>query len=225
MSGFPALFNFRSTTAYVTDGVGETPARAYNDVDHESGDNYPVNRNGLSFGTLSPPISSTRDRSAAVDRRFAGMWFNEIVTTWTFRLDLKSHGMWLEAGNYLVRLANGEVNYARTTTVVCVDGVSNTTRFTSTGTTGGANQYLDATGVNRASPDAWVRDNVAQTVLVTGATPYLLFKIGDSVSSTTGFLAHLEVMAVQRERPPFAVRSFVAAAGGATPTLWAGGMV
>ena len=72
--------NFRASSGYVTDGTGET---------YSLGEAYPTTRGGVTFGWDTDLTSNTRDRNSGIDRRLAGIVFNNTVGR-NFRLDLTS---------------------------------------------------------------------------------------------------------------------------------------
>lgn len=82
-------FNFRATSGFVVDGANET---------YVLGDAYPTTRNTVTFGwgTALP----TADRAGGIDRRLAGINYNNATTT--FQIDLPS------TGTYVIHMAAGD---------------------------------------------------------------------------------------------------------------------
>lgn len=74
---FDQGFNFRQSSAFAVDGVGET---------YVIGDTYPTTRDGVTFGWVNGP-SGTRDRLFG-DRRLAGMNYVSDPTAAYFQVDL-----------------------------------------------------------------------------------------------------------------------------------------
>ncbi len=129
--------NMRASSGYVTDGAGET---------YSLGEAYPTTRGGLTFGWQTNKTASARDRASSNDRRLAGMVFtsNGGATSW-FRIDLPA------PGSYIIRLAAGDGTTLNAHTLVLKD---NTTTIATIGRTStNVNNFLDATGVNRAQAD------------------------------------------------------------------------
>lgn len=171
-------WNFRATAAFVTDGADETYSLGSPD------DDYPVTRNGVTFGWEDGPADDSRDRDATVDRRLAGINFHpNDGTQKRFRVDLPA------TGDYNIRLAIGDTGTGQGYQYVEV--LDTTTQVHLIDDTNGTaiDNYDDATGVNRTEA-AWPTDNAVQ--LETFSTTILRLRIGPTTAqagSTT--LAHL----------------------------------
>jgi hypothetical protein len=72
--------NCRATSTYVTDNPNET---------YTLGEAYPTTRGGATFGWDTDLTSNTRDRDSGLDRRLAGIVFNNTVGRY-FQIDLQS---------------------------------------------------------------------------------------------------------------------------------------
>lgn len=83
-------FNFRGTVGYVADGANET---------YIVGDSYPTTRNTVTFGWIGG-LGTFADRSAANDRRLAGINYNNATSV--FQVDL------IAAGAFTVHLGLGD---------------------------------------------------------------------------------------------------------------------
>jgi hypothetical protein len=167
--------NFRETAGFVTDGTDET--YCLNDA-------YPTTRGGLTFGVVGGG-GAVRDRSAAVDRRLAGIMFfgNNGAAVLTFRIDLPSTGTWD------INLALGDQANPQETKIVLKD---DTTTFATIGRTStSAHNYLDATGTNRTGA-AWPTDNVAISRSFTTTSFFL--ELGDSAAgANNSCIAHIRI--------------------------------
>ncbi len=184
-------WNFRNTSGFVTDTGNNTYIIA---------EDYPVTRNGVTFGYTQIVASflAQRDRNAAVDEKFAGLHFsNGTATPETFQIDLPA------AADYVIRLSLGDFTYAQTSKAIVKDNT--TTLSTITGTTSGANQYLDATGVNRTSPSDWISNNASITK--TFASTTFVLHLGLSPADNC-FVTHLDLDQVTAVSNIGGLRSF-----------------
>lgn len=186
----PYIFNFRSTSTYVTDSAGETYCISATNTAGGIGEAYAVNlRDGISFGWEQNSVE-TRDRNSGLDRRFAGTHFNGANTN-TFRVDLPA------TGTYSIRIASGDPSNAQATNKFEVlDDL--TSKFSVTQGTSAADRFIDATGAEYSSA-AWPGSNTA--VQATFATTKFILKIGNNAAVTTGFIVHLEIAAVSAATP------------------------
>lgn len=180
--------NLRGTSPYVTDPANTT-------YFIPSGDVYPVTRGGFTFGTTAQGSNAQdRDRNAGIDARLAGVSYNGSAAKTECELDLS-------AGNYDIQLACGDYSYTRATIVVEV--LDNTiSRFTINGATTGSNRWLDALGAQHDT--TWVPSSAEAKLNQSISSGTLKFKIGDGVSTDTGYLAH--------------IRATTSAGGGGTPS-------
>lgn len=178
-----AKLNFRSTSAYVTDGVGETEVISSPEASGGNMEAYAVTRETLTFGWLTPASGGTRNRNSGVDARFAGLHFNENGNQETFELDGFTAGC-----TYDIHLAAGDQGNA--TATVYFQLFDNATQFGSTinSSTSGADRFLDATGVERTSAN-WDANNVAVTRVF--ASTVFKLKIGNNAATGTGIIAHI----------------------------------
>jgi hypothetical protein len=176
-------FNFRATSAYVTDGTNETFVVA---------DVYPVTRNGVTFGWANTAGSiGSRNRSATIDRRLAGINFNEAGGD-IFRVDLPG------AGLYQINAAFGDHANGQSITAAFQD---NTTSFISTTATSVAvAHYLDASFTDW-SEAAWPGSNTLISQVFTSSI--LRIQTGAALNSP---VAHLFLTQVDTILPPFPPR-------------------
>ena len=147
MAAFDIAFDFRATSGFVTD-----PSYATYCI----GEAYPTTRtiNGYSvtFGWESGTGLLTRDGSAALDPRLAGINFGG--TGSVFRVDLP------DKGDVLVGLAVGDPrNNPNTTTITVSDTVTNLISFTAIQT---VNTVADATNTLWGVA-AWPGSNISVT--------------------------------------------------------------
>jgi hypothetical protein len=173
-------FNFRGTVPFVADPPGTAYVGGWPMQ-------YPTSVLGVDVGWEANYFASGTDRDAGVDPRLAGVaQVNNDGNPATFRIDLP------EAGTRLIRLALGDAIAGQatqflqvfddTTLIATIDG--------SAGTGGG--MFYDATGVRRATPDAWVAANAALSI--TTLTTILRLKLGTPTAQTnSSTLAHLFV--------------------------------
>jgi hypothetical protein len=181
-------WNHRATSAFVTDGTNETYAL---------GEAYPTTRNGVTFGWTTDLSANARDRDAAVDRRLAGMDFQNNTTGLqdVFRVDTTA------SGSHTVRLALGDAGSAGlcapyiqvrdgSTALATIDHSSSVT----TGT-----DMIDATGTTYSITN-WPGSNTPITVALTGTI--LNFALGTpSVGTNLSMLAHIFVSQVAANTP------------------------
>lgn len=167
-------FDFRQTSAYVTDPAGNTYSIA---------DAYPQTRNGITFGWLSAP--SGRDRSTSVNPRVAGMNFTAAASPKTFQITLPA------SGTYQIGCAMGDA--------ISIQGVqyieifdNTTSLYSMTSAAGpGVNQYYDINGNLWTSDSAWFTNQTFQTL--TFSTTTLKITIGKSGVGSNHALAHIDV--------------------------------
>lgn len=178
MAAGPWGWDCRQTSGYVTDNAPQTYL-----LSGVTTDDYPVTRNGITFGwtTNAETYGQGRDRNAGADPRFAGTcWSNDAANPISLQVDLPA------TGSYDIRLAFGDNDGATAAYTTLYD---NTTVITTlTGTTGGAAHFIDATGVNRTSGSDWITNNVAVTYNF--ASTVFLIKLGDGGSNGAA-VAHL----------------------------------
>ena len=172
-------FNFRATAAYVTDGANET---------YSLGVVYPETRNGVTFGWDADISANTRDRDSTVDRRLAGIHQVGSGAQKLFRVDLPN------TGTFDVRLANGDTASGQDQQYIELR--DDTTVFRTIDDAGGvvADNYNDATGVNRTEA-AWPADNAADQ-RVFASTIFRLALAKTTAYGTNHVLAHIFVSEV-----------------------------
>ena len=175
-------FNFRATDTFVTDGTDETYVRGYSDE-------YPITRNGATFGWGATPDVFQANRDSTVDRRLAGInYLSNDGVKGTFRVDLTA------TGDYTLRFALGDT--ASGQQYQYAQFRDNTTAFATIDDTNGTavDNYDDATGVNRTEAN-WPSQNA--TLSRTFASTILNVIMGPpsaQLNSTT--FAHLFVSQV-----------------------------
>lgn len=162
--------NFRASSAYVTDGTGET---------YSLGEAYPTTRGGLTFGWSANRTGTARDRgNSGYDRRLAGTVFSANSTPTDFRIDLPS------TGTAQIRLAIGDLASSQLNRLQLLDGA--TVFATLSGDTT-STQFIDATGVIRTDVQ-WPANNVALSHTFTTTT--FIVRVGDGVTSANSAIAH-----------------------------------
>lgn len=180
-------FNFRSTTAYVTDGTNEQAVPAATEVDSTSAVPYPttntIGGDSVTYGWVVAGAGvDTRNRNSGLDRRFAGMNYNGTDGTEDFKIDLPA------TGSYTIRLASGDPSNAQPTKVELFDNASSLAVLCSTATSG-ADRFRDAVDAEYSSAN-WPASNTSVTK--TFATTTCIFRIGTG-SAATGFLSHIQI--------------------------------
>src|SRR5271167_3589817 len=152
--GWQQGFDFRNTSTFVTDPVGDTyvlPTTA-----------YPTKGNGVTYGWVKTSLVQARDRNAKLDPRLAGIDFANNGSPATFYVDLPS------AGTYNLSLALGDAGYQQCWVqcqVQFLDG--GTVLATVTEGRTNAGYFYDAKG-NNWSAAAWPASNLSQQVTLTG---------------------------------------------------------
>lgn len=143
------VFNFRSSSGYVTDGADATYVIG--------SDSYPQTRNGVTFGYTSTTNMGFDDLNNGVDARFAGRNYASPNFPNTFRVDLEA------AASYDVRLANGNVSGGDQVfqSLVIQDNSTVLTTIAPVAVTAGT--YYDATSINRTDIADWIANNAKFT--------------------------------------------------------------
>ncbi len=145
-------FNFRDTSAFVTDGTNQTYVA---NTGGGVADLYPTTRNGVTFGWNTFLSGSTRDRIDTNDPRLAGVQWGSGTPVIDFRVDLTA------TGDYSIDLALGDpAGGANSTNSIVYD---NTTSLATITTASGSGQFVDASGVNRTSAALWVSGHATIT--------------------------------------------------------------
>lgn len=175
----PYKFNFRSTSTFVTDAAGETYCISGTNTASGNSELYPVTRDGITFGWDTG--TATRDLGTGAPIQMAGAMFNDVVLAATFQVDLPS------TGTYSIRVAAGYRSGSFANTVKLYD---NATLFATLTGTPGADSYIDASNSIHTAAN-WAANNTA--VSRTFASTTFKVVVGDGVSNTTGFIAHLEI--------------------------------
>lgn len=174
-------FNFRSTAAYVGDKAGETYEIASTA--------YPQTRNGVRFGWASTGGVGTRDRSTAVDRRLAGMDFNDGGQA--FRVDLPGPGL------YHFRLALGDDGSGQTRQYMQVkDTASGVVFVTLDPGNNAGGDFFDAWGHLYTAAE-WPAKNQPRPIWSRGKS--ISFCLGTTGSSDAS-VAHIWIGRVARSR-------------------------
>ncbi len=171
----PQGINFRSTSAYVTDGADHT-------YEIGLGNNYPrTTPQGNTVG-WETATGDARNRSTSNDTRLAGFARTTGTAVGTYRIDLPS------AGSYSVRVAAGDASYASGVKVEAFDTSTSLGVLASTSTTA-ANKFRDATNAEHTAAN-WPANNASATL--TFATTICRIKTGIASGGSTA-LAHVYV--------------------------------
>lgn len=160
----PQGIDFRATSAFVTD-----PANCTFEIGASA--NYPrTTPQGNTVGWETAP-SGTRDRTASVDARLAGVHFNSAATTSSYRIDLPA------PGDYTITFGIGDATIAERIFLELFDDTTSLGVIASnTGGTIPAGEFYDASGVLRTSPADWVANNA--TITKAFSSTICRFKIG-----------------------------------------------
>lgn len=155
-------FNFRASSGYVTDAADDTYVL--------DSDAYPVTRGGRTFGWVTAPAGAV-DRTTGSDPRLAGIVYNSTGgAPDDLQIDL--------SGDMTFRVALGDTATGRSAYLDVRDGSGSKVNF-APATSGGAANYVDATGTNRTSAADWVTNNAA-SAQYTFATNVVLRLDGDT---------------------------------------------
>lgn len=157
---FPQGVDFRSTAAFVTDPANFT---------HDLGTTvYPTaSPQGNNIGWVSTTGLASRNRSATVDARLAGMVFGTNIAS-TFKIDLPA------AGTYNIRIALGDDGATQIGQgIQILDGatvLSTPVTYPASTNTG---TFDDATGTNYSAAN-WPGNNTAVQLTFAGTTASFL---------------------------------------------------
>jgi hypothetical protein len=178
--------NFRASSAYVTDGTGET---------YVLKDEYPTTRGGVTFGYSDVPVSvsfvQSRDRSTSVDQRLAGMHqFSNNGDSWEFRVALDAAGTWE------VCLALGDAEYGRTNQLKIYD---DTTLLDTINGSSSGGQFVDTDETTHYAA-SWPDDNTCVEYTFSSTTAN--FVLDSSAGGDTG-LAHIYLAKAENYLPDF----------------------
>ena len=183
---YPQGINFRETAGFVTDGTGE-------DNELSMAVSYPdTTAQGNTVGWEDSLASNNmRDRNAAIDRRLAGIVFQNSTVLRRFRFDLPS------AGDYDIRWALGDTYTGQVCRAELLDTTTSLTIVAAT--CSAANRWLDAAGTE-LTQTTWPTTNAAITK--TFATTILRVRIGNTGASAIYPIAHINVAAVAAAGQP-----------------------
>jgi hypothetical protein len=165
---FTACFNFRATSAYVTDPTCARDSGANTGYVLAS-DAYPTTRtvNGQSF-TFGWVADVSADLYAldedVTNPQLAGInYVTNGTGVRTFRVTLPSAGMTIR-----VRIAGGGAIYGGYT--IDITALDNTTTLFSVSASTSSGSFVDANNTVRTSAADWLANNAAQTVTMVSAT-------------------------------------------------------
>jgi hypothetical protein len=191
------FIDFRDTSGYVSDPAGATYCLG------GLADTYPITRGGVTFGwTDGTNFGASADRDNTNIPQLAGI--NYIQNTpgilAPFRLDLTSLG---GPGTYKIGAAFGDASGAQGIQIAAfMDGA--TTLFTVNGTTTGANDFVDATSVNRTNT-TWLAGQAYQMVSIAGSS--LTVVLGNAASGFTCISClYVEFIPTATARPSMFIR-------------------
>lgn len=199
-------FEFRATSGYVTTGANHAFVNdlvVYPTVTTIGGDS-------VTYGWEALTIGNSRDRTTGSPNapELSGICFNDgnLPNPSVFRVDLPA------TGNYSIRIAAGDFSSAQNVLFVVQD--TNTALITRTEVaTGGADHYIDASLVDRASASAWKAGNVAVTK--TFATTIFRYSMA-SPSSGANVISYIELA---QSASSSVLNSFSGRGGGAAQPL------
>lgn len=152
-------------------------------------DEYPVTDSeigggSLSFGvTTNPTGTQFRDRDSSVDARLAGSWGVGNGGTEDFRINL-------DETSFDFSCAVGDTANASENRLQVIDGNSSSVLLDIEASTA-ANEYMNAAGsvITEAN---WPKDGVTDSLTATGASPYILIRVGSHSGGTNRTrLAHV----------------------------------
>jgi hypothetical protein len=184
-------WNFRSTTALVTDPTNTTYAiltDVYNVTRSIGGENVTFGWDGTSALEVRDRASLTGDAA-----RLGGHHFLSPTSgTQYFRVDVPA------AGQYKVRLALGDYSYDTQVNILIKDGVGGSVLATITDASVGTKHWVDAGGTERTSESDWLANNTQITVTLTG-TALCVYLVGESTYNCN--IAHLELEQIAAATP------------------------
>lgn len=178
---FPQGINFRASTGYVSDGANE-----YAQLVPSSGGNYPTTTpqgNTVGWEGTAYLQVATRDRSATVDHRLAGMNYANTAAIANYRIDLPA------AGTYGIRLAAGDAGFSSATQVELFDSTTSLGVLASGVVAAGS--FIDAAGTTYTAAN-WPANNAL--VAKTFASTICRVGVG-STSSSNRVIAHFYIEA------------------------------
>lgn len=177
----PQGVNFRETSGYVSDGTDD-----YAQISATV--NYPTTTpQGNNVGWLTAGAWAARNRNASNPASLAGVHYATTSVLAEYRIDLPA------AGTYSIRFAGGDASASARVHCQIYDGTTTLLATIGPSTTGAANRFVDASGVVRLSPAAWVSDNVA--IELTFSTSTLLLRF-PADSGAHRVIAHIAVYPV-----------------------------
>lgn len=175
----PQAINFRETIGYVSDGENQHAELT------QSALNYPTltsqnNNVGWSVGGSY----AARNRSNTNPAHLAGVHYATKNVNAEYRIDLPSPGV------HIIRLAAGDAVAAARMHIQIMD---NTTMLTEIGplTTGGANHFIDASGVNHTSPANWDENN--SSIELTFSTTVLILRFPAGPAESNRVISHFYI--------------------------------
>ena len=196
MSATAAGWNFRNTSAYVTDGTDET---------YVLSEAYPVTRDiggtNWTFGWTTT-ITGRANRDSTVDRRLAGINYTipDVDGTGIFRIDLPA------TGNWDIRLAWGDQSFSHAFDVITLK--DNLTTFLTLSHDQTTAKFWDPTDVEYTTA-AWPGSNSALTRNFASTTFFFELTVSGGAGQANT-IAHISVLQG-------------AGAGGAAPRKWSMG--
>ena len=132
--------NFRGTAGYVTDAADE----------HFIGNiSYPTTVGGVSVGWETAP-TGVRDRNSSIDRRFAGVHFNNSASSVDFRIDLPA------VGNYRIHVGIYDAAYGPANHKFALLDATTIFENQLTNPQSSTNGPTDASGVQHADIATWI---------------------------------------------------------------------
>ncbi len=175
---FDQGIDFRNTSGFVTD-----PTNCTFEIGTTA--NYPrTSAQGNTVGWEDALGANTRNRSAAVDARLAGIAFTANGTSKRYRIDLPSSG-W-----YRITVALGDQSSAQTQSATVSDNTTPVSHICSNAATSAA-QFIDACGLLRTTVADWTSNEVSFVAFF--SSTICRITIGDSGASGNSTIAHFRV--------------------------------
>lgn len=170
--------NFRDSEAFVTDGAGEVCASSFAVYP------FDLSGSGIIGGWVNDSGDKSRDRDSGVDRRLAGIHFDDTGgPTRYFRLDIA-------AGTYELRLAVGDFNGAVGTQCQVLDTTTVVASLANHAL--GGSEWYDANDAGPYTPATWASGNTSKQVTFT--TTQLRIYLGTGVANAG--ISHLSLVSV-----------------------------
>lgn len=193
-AGLPLSLNFRGTTAFDTDGAGETAVPESSDAASGSpGPAYPIVISGINMGWVDNVNAYHFDRSTTPAAKFAGVACNNGTAKRSFKIQLPS-------GSYTIAFAGGSYTALgwNAWRVEFFDSDGTTSFFALTTQPNGAGNSFSDHNDSLKTDSTWSSAS-PRTVTISdlgGGSGFLFVTVGNGTQDFSGGISHLEIAAV-----------------------------